>query len=321
MTGSSLGSKKLTQVTAGVCNNYDYDRQTTTATIKMSTKISEITIYRRPIGATSLLDMEKVDGVPVFATGTAATLTEAQLFAFKPFNDWIDGLTPELWVESITVTDVHWFGKDRIGFLTLKTVTRLMGSGPALPGIIFMRGGSVAVLVVLRCEGRKYVLLVKQPRVAVGRSALVELPAGMLDGDGNFAGVAAKEMREEAHIDFKPDEMVCMSEFVAGKQYPSPGACDEFIEYFYASAAVTPAFLRAISDRATGNKAEGELIHLSYCAYEDLWCATRDAKAAVACHLLENIVRNGYMSDTVTTSRVFRSESELTGVAAGLKEE
>ena len=282
--------------------------------------ITTVSMYRKPVGATSLLDLENVDGVPVFATGSASSLTEDQILGFKPFNQWLDNANPELYVESITITDVHWFGP-RIGFMTIKAVTRLMGQGPVLPGIAFLRGGSVAMLVVLRCAGRKYVLLVKQPRVAVGRHALVELPAGMLDGDGNFAGVAAKEMREEAHLDFKPYEMVCMSEFIAGKQYPSPGACDEFIEYFYASAAVTPAFLRAIADRATGCEAEGELIRLSYCAYEDLWCTTGDAKAAVACHLFENIVRNGYMSDTVTTSRVFRSESELTGVAAGLKEE
>ncbi len=281
------------------------------------TQISTITMYIKPSGAKSSLDLEE-KSVPVYAEGTAAGLTEAQLLSFKPFTAWVDGMNPELYVESITVTDVHWFGP-RIGFLTIKSVTRLMGDGPALPGIAFLRGGSVAVLVVLRCEGRKYVLLVKQPRVPVGRCALVELPAGMLDGDGNFAGVAAKEMREEAHIDFKPAEMVSMSDFVGHKQYPSPGGCDEFIEYFYASAAVTPAFLRAISGRATG--VENERIRLTYVPYEDLWTATGDAKVATACHLYENLVRNRYMGDEVTTTRVFRGPVELDGVAAELKEE
>jgi len=276
--------------------------------------ITTISTYRKPVGAKSQLDLENVD-IPVYVTGTASSLTEAQLLSFKPFTAWFDGMNPELYVESVTVTDVHWFGS-RIGFMTIKSVTRLMGTGPPLPGIVFLRGGSVAMLVVLRCEGRKYVLLVKQPRVAVGRSALVELPAGMLDGDGNFAGVAAKEMREEAHIDFKHSELVCMSE--SNKQYPSPGGCDEFIEYFYASAAVTPAFLRSLDGRATG--VEDERIRLSYVPYEDLWCATGDAKAAVACHLFENLVRNRYMRDEVTTTQVFRGP-ELDYVAAGLKEE
>lgn len=279
------------------------------------------------MSAITTVNMCEKGDTPVYVTGTAAGLTEAQLLSFKPFTAWFDGMNPELYVESVTVTDVHWFGS-RIGFMTIKSVTRLMGEhgtcgrlgqpGPPLPGIVFLRGGSVAMLVVLRCEGRKYVLLVKQPRVAVGRSALVELPAGMLDGDGNFAGVAAKEMREEAHIDFKHSELVCMSE--SNKQYPSPGGCDEFIEYFYASAAVTPAFLRSLDGRATGCEAENERIRLSYVPYEDLWCATGDAKAAVACHLFENLVRNRYMRDEVTTTQVFRGP-ELDYVAAGLKEE
>lgn len=270
------------------------------------------------MSAITTVNMCEKGDTPVYVTGTAAGLTEAQLLSFKPFTAWVDGMNPELYVESVTVTDVHWFDS-RIGFMTIKSVTRLMGEhGPPLPGIVFLRGGSVAMLVVLRCEGRKYVLLVKQPRVAVGRSALVELPAGMLDGDGNFAGVAAKEMREEAHIDFKHSEMVCMSE--SNKQYPSPGGCDEFIEYFYASAAVTPAFLRSLDGRATGCEAENERIRLSYVPYEDLWCATGDAKAAVACHLFENLVRNRYMRDEVTTTQVFRGP-ELDYVAAGLKEE
>jgi ADP-sugar diphosphatase len=294
-----------------VCVKYDFYK---TEDVTMSA-ITTISMRRRSSGPLGLEPYK----VPVYVTGTAASLTEEQLMTFAPLWNWSNKMDPALYVESVTVTDVHWFGP-RIGFMTIKTVTRLMGEhGPALPGIIFLRGGSVAMLVVLRCEGRKYVLLVKQPRVAVGRSALIELPAGMLDGDGNFAGVAAKEMREEAHIDFKPSEMLSMSEFTQHKQFPSPGGCDEFIEYFYASAAVTPAFLRAIDGRATG--VEDERIRLSYVPYEDLWCATGDAKAAVACHLFENLVRNRYMADEVTTMRVFRSEKELAGVAEELKEE
>lgn len=254
--------------------------------------------------------------VPVYVTGSAESLRWEQLAAFKPFTSWITNMDPSIYVESITVTDVHWFGP-RIGFLTIKSVSRLAGQGPALPGIAFLRGGSVAMLVVLRCEGRKYVLLVSQPRVAVGCSSLTEIPAGMLDGDGNFAGVAAKEMREEAHIDFKPDEMVRLS--ASRKQHPSPGGCDEFIEYFYASAAVTPAFLRALDGRATGCAEEAELIRLSYVPYDELWCSTGDAKAAVACNLFENLVRTGQMADTVTTTRVFRSEADTS--AAAVKEE
>jgi hypothetical protein len=55
--------------------------------------------------------------------------------------------------------------------------------------------------------------------------------------------------------------------------------------------------------------------------YDDLWCVSGDAKAATACYLFENLVRNGYMSDRVTTDRVFRSPAELDAVAEKVKEE
>ena len=37
--------------------------------------------------------------------------------------------------------------------------------GTGQPGIVFARGSSVAILVVLMCEGQEYTLLTYQPRV------------------------------------------------------------------------------------------------------------------------------------------------------------
>jgi hypothetical protein len=58
-----------------------------------------------------------------------------------------------------------------------------------------MRGGAVAILVVLRCDGEEWALCCRQPRLPVGSGGFLEIPAGMLDGSGHFAGVAAKEMK------------------------------------------------------------------------------------------------------------------------------
>jgi ADP-sugar diphosphatase len=64
-----------------------------------------------------------------------------------------------------------------------------------LPGIVFARGGAVAILMLLECEGQKYAVLTEQARVPVGRTIL-ELPAGMLDDDdGDFVGTAAREVQ------------------------------------------------------------------------------------------------------------------------------
>jgi hypothetical protein len=55
-----------------------------------------------------------------------------------------------------------------------------------------MRGGSVAILVILKCEGTEYALLVRQTSLPTGEHLFPAIPAGMLDGEGHFAGVAAK---------------------------------------------------------------------------------------------------------------------------------
>ena len=110
-----------------------------------------------------------------------------------PFRDWCTSMDPALRVHAIEVTDVDYFGP-RVGFLKLKTDVDF--NGVRLPGIVFLRGGAVAILVVVRCEGVKYAVCCRQPRVPCGQSAFLEIPAGMLDGSGHFAGVAAKEVCE-----------------------------------------------------------------------------------------------------------------------------
>jgi hypothetical protein len=45
-----------------------------------------------------------------------------------------------------------------------------------VPGIVFMRGGAVAVLVILECEGKQHTILTYQARVPVGVHNLPEIP-------------------------------------------------------------------------------------------------------------------------------------------------
>ena len=56
-----------------------------------------------------------------------------------------------------------------------------------VPGIVFMRGGSIGVLVILECDGEEFTILTNQARVPVGGHAVPEIPAGMIDGAGNFS--------------------------------------------------------------------------------------------------------------------------------------
>ena len=46
-------------------------------------------------------------------------------------------------------------------------------------------------------QDEKHVVLTIQPRIAAASLAFPELPAGMVDDSGTFAGAAAKEIKEE----------------------------------------------------------------------------------------------------------------------------
>eukprot|EP01047_Picozoa_sp_COSAG01_P019207 COSAG01_NODE_1061_length_11887_cov_151.517557_13_plen_207_part_00 len=146
----------------------------------------------------------------------------------------IDSLTapppPQIHVQSVDM-----FGS-RVGFVKLRSEAyAITGSGDKVdvPGIVFMRGGSVSVLIVLECEGMEYTILTRQPRVPAADHNLPEIPAGTLDGSGNFRGVAAEEIEEECDIVIEESELVDMTELAHGDRWrgmvPSGGGCDEFI--------------------------------------------------------------------------------------------
>lgn len=54
------------------------------------------------------------------------------------------------------------------------------------------------MMIILRAKDEEdKIILTLQPRIPVPHLSFPELPAGMLDGSGNFAGAAAKEIEEE----------------------------------------------------------------------------------------------------------------------------
>lgn len=181
-----------------------------------------------------------------------ANLTSAQLLSFKPYTSWLSSLTSSLSqqqqpshpfhsdpyiLRSLTVSHADFFGQ-RIGFLNV-TASLTNSAGESLPGMAFLRGGSVAVLVILQeeegGEGEEWALLTVQPRVPAGALEFVELPAGMVDGD-TFTGAAAKEIEEECGIVIKAEGLVDLTKLALGALvremegerleaavYPSPG--------------------------------------------------------------------------------------------------
>jgi ADP-sugar diphosphatase len=189
-------------------------------------------------------------------------VTEDQLRKFPAFVTWHDTLKTNLMLQhtdanhafhsdpyslhKVEVQSVDWFGP-RIGFVKLKASIRNSQPKSELPGVVFLRGGSVAVLMILRPSDsidERWVVMTEQPRVPTGSLSFFEIPAGMLDGARNFAGKAAEEIAEETGLTMQSSELIDLTALAlrqskGGKEtnlknamYPSPGGSDEFIAIF-----------------------------------------------------------------------------------------
>lgn len=217
------------------------------------------------------------------------------------------------------------FRANNIGFLKLNANVSTASSNSRLPGVIFLRGPAVAMLVVLIPDDapadqldEAYVLLTVQPRIATGSLGFVELPAGMIDGDSNFAGVAAKEIQEELGLVIKQTELTCLTDKVldiktaregtrakqAGDSktdatkaenisfgmYPSAGGCDEYIKIFSHETRVPRNTLQEWEGKYGGLRDEGEMITLKLVPLTDLWLeGAMDSKALAAVALYQQI--------------------------------
>jgi ADP-sugar diphosphatase len=183
-------------------------------------------------------------------------LSKAQLLAFPAFKVWLKTLRSSLALQkkrdhsfhktpyglrSIHVQSVDFFGP-RIGFMKIAAeVTN--DNGEKLPGIVLLRGGNVAMLIILRPTDKKderWVVVTAQPRIAAGSLSFYEIPAGIIDDFGIFIGAAAKKIEEETGFSIPQDELVDMTEIalksakgpeqhLQAAMYPSPSGCDEYI--------------------------------------------------------------------------------------------
>ncbi|UKZ96031.1 uncharacterized protein TrAFT101_010833 [Trichoderma asperellum] len=255
---------------------------------------------------------------------------ESHLKSFKPFNTWIDTLTQSLALQShashpfhsdpyvlrnVTVQSCDFWGPNRIGFMKL-TAHVSNSAGETLPSGCLLRGPSVAMLVMLIPDDvpsdseERYVVLTVQPRTPAGSLTFVELPAGMVDGAGNFKGVAAKEIEEELGITIHEDELTCLSQLaeasreqrntdtdtmgekenLAAAVFPSAGGCDEHITIYSAERRIPRSQLSEWEGRLTGERDSGEKITLKVVPMKDLWKeGARDAKALAALALWQGL--------------------------------
>jgi len=215
-----------------------------------------------------------------------------------PFKEWCTrmGKDPKIVISSILIQSIDMFGP-RVGFIKFKAEATV--DGKFVPGIVFMRGGAVAILVVLKNkdDGKYYTLIVRQPRIAVGKDNLPEIPAGMLDGDGNFAGVAAKEMKEETGLALETKDLIDMTQLAYGDKFPGMfptcGGSDEFNRLFLYRKEMSGDEINGMQGKLTGVAEEGEMIKLQIIPFDDLWQVSPDAKALAALCLHDNLIAEG----------------------------
>ncbi|KAL1797271.1 hypothetical protein ACET3X_003877 [Alternaria dauci] len=200
-------------------------------------------------------------------------ITKEDLLQFRAFQTWRDTLQKNLErqhndaqhafhedpfvLKKVKIQSVDCFPGTKVAFVKLKAEIRNK-QNQELPGIAFLRGGSVAVLMILRpvdSTDERWVVMTEQPRVPAGSLSFVEIPAGMLDDEGNFAGKAAKEIMEETGFKLPEGELIDLTELalapgpapegmapkgesiqekecLQNAMYPSPGGSDEFIPIF-----------------------------------------------------------------------------------------
>ena len=251
-------------------------------------------------------------------------ISEDQLRSFSAFRIWFETLQCSLALQAEASHDFHsspfklrrisvqscdFFGGKRLGFLKLKAVVT-NDLGEYLPGSVFLRGGSVCMLLILQPEDtnddrEEYVVLTIQPRIAAGSLSFVELPAGMLDDHGTFAGGAAQEIKEETGLEIPEGDLIDLTSLALARTslggehlqqaiYPSPGACDEYIPIFLARKRVGREEIEGMKGRLTGLREHGEKITLKICRLDELWkVGARDGKTLAAVTLYEGLKREG----------------------------
>jgi len=260
-------------------------------------------------------------------------LSKDQLLEFPAFQKWISTLQHNLKLQEsnkehefhsspyrlrrIEIQAVDWFGGgNRLGFVKLLADV-MNDDGEKLPGSVFLRGPSVGMMVLLQpddlpkdSQEEKHVILAVQPRVPAGCLKFVELPAGMVDDSGTFAGAAAKEIKEEIGLEIPESELIDLTrlatpsstpssssstaENVAQAIFPSPGGSDEYIPIFLHEKRVPRDQLKEWTGKLTGLRDEGEKITLKLVKLEDLWVeGARDAKTLGAWALYDGLRRAG----------------------------
>ena len=209
----------------------------------------------------------------------------------KIFKDWLQASREKFIVSKVHFESVNYFDKKHVPLFIKLKATATLPDGRPVHGIALVRGNAVGVLVVLRCEGQKYLLLVRQPRLAISEQASLEIPAGILDWSGDYRKVALSELEEEAQIHADDSELIDLTDFWWKDLTPgfagSCGILDERIRLYAIERDVTREQLEAMDGKNQTYVDENEWIRTQVLPYEEAAHKFIDGKNLIALFLYE----------------------------------
>jgi 8-oxo-dGTP pyrophosphatase MutT (NUDIX family) len=168
-------------------------------------------------------------------------------------------------------------------------------TGEVLPPIVLLRGHFVSVLTCLIAEetGNRYLVLVKQRRIATG-GYFYEHPAGMVDNHRSISAVAAAELSEETGLVADPYELYMLRN---EPLYTSPGLLDEGGYFFALEREMPYDDILALDSQLTGAADDAhEHIQLKIVRFGEAWTLLNNANAVLHLYLYmdyQNIDRYG----------------------------
>ncbi|RYO71538.1 hypothetical protein AA0113_g1823 [Alternaria arborescens] len=275
------------------------------------------------------------DSIPV-TVADGYDLNEKTLLGFPAFKNWLDALKKNLEVQTtpghtfekdpwrltgVMIYNVTVFDDGKIGFMTIEALMKK--NDKSLNRVIFLRGGSVAVLMILRpkdARNERYVILTEQPRIGACSTAFLEIPAGMLDDkSGDVIGKAMQEIEEETSLRVRGEELIDLTamaleqaetkEHLQKALYMSPANLDEYIPLLLWEKDLDRKEIEALKGKLTGERAKDELITLRVRDYEVLWKeGARDAKTLAAWALYEGLNRAGKIEKRLQEIRIGRTQ-------------
>jgi 8-oxo-dGTP pyrophosphatase MutT (NUDIX family) len=168
--------------------------------------------------------------------------------------------------KQIRIDAVKWFCRPtdisptKLGFLYLELDAVDKQTMKPIPGVVFLRGCSVAIYIIVEISGKEYVVLTKQFRAPIGRN-VIEIPAGMMDSESCFAGVAMKEITEETGLEAPSIESLIP---LGNPIIPSGGGCDEKIQLFFWKTTISEEKQAEILSKMLGCADENENIQILF---------------------------------------------------------